>query len=174
MDEIIALVKEFRSKMDYAFREGLFSADIVFRSFPKGCCGDTSDLLAEFLKNHGISTVYVCGTFRDQSHAWLVLKDSNICTPAPKYCIVPNEAKKLLGVYGEKIPDEPIDISKYEESDLVNGTLIDITADQFGQAPIYIGPMDCFHRKFIFDFAHDYRGLEPSRQFNLYHIIMRL
>ena len=174
MNELIALVKEFRSKMDCAFHEGLFSTDIAFKRFPKGCCGDTCYLLAEFLKSHGINTVYVCSTFRDQSHAWLMLKDNSIHNPIPKYYSIPDEIKMLIRTYGEEVSDESVDISKYEESDLVNGTLIDITADQFGQAPIYIGPMDCFHRKFVFDFAHDYRSLETPRLFNLYHLITHL
>lgn len=144
MDELIALVGEFRSEMDCAFRKGLFSTDIVFKRFPKGCCGDTCYLLAEFLKEHGMRTVYVCGTFRGQSHAWLVLKDSSIHEPSPKYYTIPDEIRTLLKTYGEEVSDKSADISKYEERNLANGTLIDITADQFGQAPIYIGPMDCF------------------------------
>ena len=82
MDELIALVGEFRSEMDCAFRKGLFSTDIVFKRFPKGCCGDTCYLLAEFLKEH------------------------------------------------------------------------------------------CFHRKFVFDFAHDYNSLEDGRLYSLYNKIM--
>ena len=106
------------------------------------------------------------------SHAWLVLKDSSIHEPSPKYYTIPDEIRTLLKTYGEEVSDKSADISKYEESNLANGTLIDITADQFGQAPIYIGPMDCFHRKFVFDFAHDYNSLEDGRLYSLYNKIM--
>ena len=102
-----------------------------------------------------------------------MVKDNSIHIPAPKYYTMPNETKKLLEeLFGEAIPNEPIDISKYEESDLAKGILIDITADQFGQGSIYVGPLDHFHRKFDFDFAHDYDGLEDGRLFRLYDKII--
>lgn len=173
MDELVTLVKEFRSKIDFAFNEGLFLHDITFNRFPKACCGDACCLLAEYLKANGIQTIYVCGVFRNQSHAWLVLKDNTIHNPDPKYYTMPDEIKSLLTAYGMEVSDEPYNISKYEDIDLINGTLIDITADQFGQPPIYIGPMDQFHRKFIFDFAHDYNGLGNCRLLSLYNLIMR-
>ena len=85
---------------------------------------------------------------------------------------MPNIIKKLLESYGDVVPNEAIDISKYEESDLAKGILIDITADQFGQGSIYVGPLDHFHRKFDFDFAHDYNGFGSARLSRLYDIIM--
>lgn len=51
----------------------------VFSNFPRGCCGDASELLAKFLeaRNHGVCS-YVCGLWFDRyhlptSHAWLEL-----------------------------------------------------------------------------------------------------
>lgn len=174
MDTIIELVQAFRAKLDYAYNEGLFSGDIIFHRFPKGCCGDTCYLLAEYLKLHGIQTIYVCGTFRDKSHAWLVIKDNRIHIPTPKYYTMPNELRKVLATYGETASNEPINISKYEGSDLSNGILVDITADQFGQAPLYVGPMDPFHQEFTFNFAHDYIGFGNDRLSHLYDLIMSL
>jgi len=55
--------------------------DICFSQFPEGCCGDASELLAQFLLDHNIKTYYVCGTYGDesfenmQSHAWLLTED---------------------------------------------------------------------------------------------------
>lgn len=172
MDAIMELVQTFRAKMDYAYIEGLFSDDIIFRRFPKGCCGDTCYLLAEYLNLHGIQTIYVCGSFHDQSHAWLVIKDNRIHIPSPKYYTMPDDLRKTLKIYGEKTPNAPIDVSKYEDSDLSNGILIDITADQFGQAPLYVGPMDAFHQKFTFDFAHNYNGFGNDRLSHLYDLII--
>ncbi|RVU28256.1 hypothetical protein [Neptunomonas marina] len=45
-------------------------------SFPKGCCGDASDLIGLYLLQcHGIESEYVCGKGlrhnSEQSHAWL-------------------------------------------------------------------------------------------------------
>lgn len=171
MDAIMKLVQTFRAKLDYAYNEGLFSDDIIFHHFPKGCCGDTCLLLAEYLKLHGIQTIYVCGSFHEQSHAWLVIKDNRIHIPAPKYYTMPDE---LRIAYGEEKPNGPIDISKCEGSDLSNGILIDITADQFGQAPLYVGSMDPFHQKFTFNFAHDYNGFGNDRLSHLYDLIMNL
>ena len=81
---------------------------------------------------------------------------------------------ELRIAYGEEKPNGPIDISKCEGSDLSNGILIDITADQFGQAPLYVGPMDPFHQKFTFNFAHDYNGFGNDRLSHLYDLIMNL
>ena len=87
---------------------------------------------------------------------------------------MPDEIRKVLELYGEEASNEPVDISKYEDSDLSNGILIDITADQFGQSPLYVGPMDLFHQKFTFDFAHDYNGFGNERLSHLYDLIMGL
>ncbi|MNW28301.1 hypothetical protein D3C74_51230 [compost metagenome] len=42
-----------------------------FAEYPKGCCGDTSDLLAKYLLANGIKAEYVWGMWGDKSHAWL-------------------------------------------------------------------------------------------------------
>lgn len=78
------LVQNFRDAIDEAKANGEFNDDISFHKFPCGCCGDASDLLAEFLLKNGIKTYYVCGTYRDgsfdemQSHAWLETEDGMI------------------------------------------------------------------------------------------------
>ena len=172
MNELVKMASLFRSKMDRSLRDCLFANDIIFRRFPRGCCGDTCYLLAEYLKEHGVQTIYVCGTFHDQSHAWLVVKDESIHIPTPKYYTTPVEIKRLLESYGETVPDKPVDISKYEECDLEEGVLVDITADQFGQKPVYVGPLDQFHREFNFDFAHDYNGFGNNRLSRLYDSII--
>lgn len=78
------LVQNFRDAIDEAKANGEFNDDISFHKFPCGCCGDASDLLAEFLLKNDIETYYVCGTYRDgsfdemQSHAWLKTEDGMI------------------------------------------------------------------------------------------------
>lgn len=44
-----------------------------FNNFPSGCCGDISDILAEYLRSKGVdSTEYVCGKTKNiASHAWI-------------------------------------------------------------------------------------------------------
>ncbi|KAF5047460.1 hypothetical protein [Acetobacterium wieringae] len=78
MKDITRLVNKFREALDLARDSGEFDNDISFYNFPRGCCGDASDLLAQFLLDHGIRTYYVCGSYYDdsfensQSHAWLM------------------------------------------------------------------------------------------------------
>ena len=73
LDKIKVLATSFRGAIEIAKDAGEFDNDFAFPRFPKGCCGDTSDLLAEYLAQHDIYTYYVCGQKGTQSHAWLVL-----------------------------------------------------------------------------------------------------
>ena len=65
MRDIRQLVNQFRNAIDVARDAGEFDADYSFYKFPRGCCGDASDLLAQFLLENGVKTYYVCGTYRD-------------------------------------------------------------------------------------------------------------
>jgi hypothetical protein len=40
---------------------GEFETDFSFSKFPSACCGDASDLLAQYLLENGIKSTYVCG-----------------------------------------------------------------------------------------------------------------
>ena len=59
------LVLEFRQAIDKAKSLGALEKDCIFCRFPRGCCGDTSDLLAHYLLEHGIKTNYICGNYRN-------------------------------------------------------------------------------------------------------------
>ena len=82
--DIKRLANNFRNAIDIARELGEFERDLSFCNFPRGCCGDTSDLLAQFLLENDIRTYYVCGTFRRgsfenfQSHAWLLMDNQII------------------------------------------------------------------------------------------------
>lgn len=52
------LVQNFRAAIDKAKANGEFKDDISFRKFPCGCCGDASDLLAEFLLINSIEHIF--------------------------------------------------------------------------------------------------------------------
>jgi hypothetical protein len=84
MKGIELLVKQFRDAIDLAKDAGEFYKDCSFRKFPLGCCGDTSDLLAQFLLENNIRTYYVYGTYRGssfenrQTHAWLLTDNNTI------------------------------------------------------------------------------------------------
>jgi len=121
---------------------------------------------------NGFETIYVCGSRKDQSHAWLVLKDHAIRKPTPHFYTIPDDIRDLLNAYGNVVCDTPVGLANYKESDLTNGTIIDITADQFDQQSIYIGYMDEFHKQFTFLFAHDQHELgDNPRLHRLYRTI---
>lgn len=78
------LARQFRYAIEHAKRDGCFVDDISFNKFPRGCCGDASELLAQFLLESDIRTYYVCGTYGRgefeacQTHAWLQTKEGTI------------------------------------------------------------------------------------------------
>ncbi|MGL5331147.1 MAG: hypothetical protein ACRDD7_17925 [Peptostreptococcaceae bacterium] len=78
MNDIKRLVRQFRDAIDVARDIGDFDNDFSFNKFPRGCCGDTSDLLAQFLLENQIRTYYVYGMYRGQSHAWLLTDNKTI------------------------------------------------------------------------------------------------
>lgn len=96
MKDINHLTKQFRNAIELARNAGDFDEDSSFWKFPRGCCGDTSDLLAQYLMNNGIKTYYVCGTYRQgsfediQSHAWLMTDD-----------------QKIIDITGDQFKDKP-------------------------------------------------------------------
>lgn len=69
-NEIRKLAKEFRA----AFAE-LKAEDVPLSehllNFPRGCCGDASDLLVEYFRQKGIEVESVSGVRRSGTHAWL-------------------------------------------------------------------------------------------------------
>ena len=79
MKEIEQLAIKFRRAIDLALDAGEFDSDSIYCRFPRACCGDTSDLLAQYLLDNGIKTDYVCGIYygknyeNQQTHAWLML-----------------------------------------------------------------------------------------------------
>jgi hypothetical protein len=82
-NDIEQLIRNFRKAIEYAKNEGEFRGISPFNNFPKGCCDDVCDLLAEYLLENNVRTYYVVGTsygtnaFDIQSHAWLEL-DSGV------------------------------------------------------------------------------------------------
>lgn len=171
--KIRRLVERFRTAMDELQEKGLFDKENPFRSFPRGCCGDTSYLLAEYLRKKGIDTIYVWGNDYDQSHAWLVVKNEFVKKPSEQVIALPNNITSVYNSYSSGINNETIDVTCYKENDLINGLIIDITGDQFGENPIYIGYMDDFHKKYEFGGAHDFERLSDARLYRIYRMIIQ-
>ncbi|MGF2054165.1 hypothetical protein [Vagococcus fluvialis] len=116
--DIEILVNNFRNAIEKAHSNREFNEDYSFTKFPRGCCGDTSDLLAHYLLKKGIRTFYVWGTFKNgefediQSHAWLLLED----------------VETIIDITGDQFKDDII-FYNYDKS-------------------VYIGKEDNFHKLF--------------------------
>lgn len=167
---IYELVSMFKSAMLAAQDEGIFEGDDVFCRFPVGCCGDTCDLLATFLKSYDIETIYVWSDYGRQSHAWLVVNDDRVKAPVRRYIDVGDVYTRLIGYYGGTISG-PIEDSRYKARDLTNGLVIDITADQFGGPSVYVGERNAFYRRYTFHSAHICSGVSDKRLRDLYRNI---
>lgn len=173
--DIKGLSNNYRHALETARDNGEFERDISFSHFPRGCCGDTCYLLAEYLRTFGVESIYYSGNRKDWSHAWLVIKNRKVKAPTPKDFLWPDELQVTLEGYGVEHADQPTVITRYEEADLESGTIIDITGDQFSDydIPVYVGEMDSFHQEFEFSFAHDYEGLNDVRLSRLYRKIVK-
>ena len=52
-----------------AKKEGEFEADFIFSRFPRGCCGDVSSLLGQYLLENNIAENILAGTFEIQPNS---------------------------------------------------------------------------------------------------------
>ncbi len=111
MSTIYELSMKFRIAIEKSNNERFFGGD-SFASFPSKCCGDTCDLLAQYLLEHGIRTFYVCGTYYGdefeniQSHAWLITKNNIIIDITGdqfknKACFHNNDCRVYVGEHNE-------------------------------------------------------------------------
>ena len=89
------------------------------------------------------------------------------------YIEYPDDIRNVLNLYSNGSYNAPITVANYEESDISDGLIIDITADQFGEEPIYIDYISDFYRQFEFVSANDFNGLGSSRLRNIYQIILQ-
>ena len=90
MKDIEQLATQFRKAIDAALEAGEFDNDSIYRRFPRACCGDTSDLLAQYLLDKGIKTDYVCGTYWGKT-------DGNV--------IIPELSEPPVRTVGATIPE---------------------------------------------------------------------
>lgn len=170
---IYTLVAQFRSAIEAACMDRRFNWDKAFQRFPNACCGDTCYLLAEYLQSYGYKSIYVCGIdHTHQSHAWLVLNDYRVKKPTERRTYLPDEIADVYNLYSNGSYSSYLVNKSYEESDLENGLIIDITADQFGQEPIYFDYRCDFYRHFRFNSADNLEPLGNERLLKIYNIIM--
>ena len=171
--DIYVLAKKFRRAIENARDNHMFKNDLTFDDFPNWCCRDASLLLAEYLRHYDINTIYVWGTDdTGQTHGWLVLKDERVNGPTVHNVNLPNSIIDILKGYSNNRFDAPIENIYYDEEDILEGMIIDITAEQFDDVPIYMGYMDEVHARFSFESANDYHRLGDYRLNELYRIII--
>lgn len=149
---IIQLACKFREAIDAARAEGKFDNISPFDEFPDNCCGETSYLLARFLIEYDIETLWISNDREGWTHAWLVVKDKRVTEPEgfdyPDYM---QSTLQRYGMNNTHIGDN------YSYEDVKNGLIIDITGDQFDDydSPVFVGNMDEFHASFDFRGATD-------------------
>lgn len=163
----------YRTAIESAHQDGRFINDIPFHAFPLGCCGNTCNLLAEFLRREGIETILISGERGDWSHAWLVVKDERVKGPTTKVFYWPKELEADLKRYGVEYSENGQIRTEYEASDFEEGIIVDITGDQFQdcEEAIFVGKAGRFHQSFDFIYAQEMGVLQDERLYGLYQIV---
>ncbi len=70
IDTLYQLASEFRIGIEECKNSDNNNPE-WFSRFPRGRCGDASDLLMYYFKQNGIESRYVSGSFNNQTHGWL-------------------------------------------------------------------------------------------------------
>ena len=170
---IYNLAATFRRAIEKARDAGEFRDDLTFHHFPRGCCGDTCYLLAEYFSEYGIRSFYMEMNRGDCSHAWIALDDGNIKAPRTITYEFPEEIQTVIDGYSAG--NFPLKVSniKYELNDFSDATIVDITADQFSdyKETVFVGQMGSFQYCFEFHNAHLIEGMDSARLDSLYHKI---
>lgn len=170
------LVYQFWNAIIYARDADLFEWDRTFDNFPWACCRDASDLLARFLYENGYNTLSVYGDCQGSSHRWLVWDDGNIGEPETWRLedVVPSDILPYYTSYGGDIAFQEEPYYRYTEHDIENCTIIDITADQFNDPPVYCDRWHSIRKKYKFISAQKYEGLGTNRLQQLYNTIINV
>lgn len=110
MNELKRLVYMFRMAIEKAIENG--EEGTFFAKFPKGQCGITSELLAQFLIDNGFDSIeYMCGTFRGdqheeiQSHAWLIIEQNIVDITSDQFVNYEGKLKNNRKVYVGPVDD---------------------------------------------------------------------
>lgn len=174
--ELKVAAKRVRRALEAARDKGEFKGVQPLQRFPCGCCGVASSLLAEYLRQRmAIDTIWVSASRDGWSHAWLAVKDGSV-QPVLRRLVrddLQSDVMAVMSSYGAVFDDA--ENRRYREEDVSGLNIVDITADQFheGNSPVYVGPLDAFHRTFEFRDAVDYDGLNAD-ELRFYDTMMRL
>ena len=173
-DELKHLVQQFWDAIIYARDTHQFRWDKTFDNFPRACCRDASDLLARFLYQNGYNTLSVYGNCQGSSHRWLVWDDGQIGEPEMWRFedVVPSDILPYYTVYGGNMSTPKAPYYRYTEGDIQDCVIIDITADQFKDPPVFCDYWQPIREKYTFIEAEKYEDLGTSRLERLYDIII--
>ncbi|MEZ7501495.1 hypothetical protein QO189_03310 [Psychrobacter sp. Arc29] len=101
--EIEKKIYQIRKILENFDKSDFDNTTTFYRSsgFPKGCCGDATDLIGLYLlKFHGIESEYVCGegliNNSYQSHAWLLCQGYIIDITADQFNDIGYNLPKVL------------------------------------------------------------------------------
>jgi hypothetical protein len=130
--ELIELQDRFNEVNSYAniFRNAIESVDnkespaSFFERFPRGCCGDASDLLSKYLASKEIRVEYVWGINSNRaSHAWLEYRGLVIDLTADQF---PEINEKVIITkdksWYSQFKNQTRSISNFEEFNNINET----------------------------------------------------
>lgn len=90
----LELATSFRLAVEIVVETG--NVPMHIQGFPRGCCGNISELMGDYLNTVGIGEFfYVCGMKDGASHAWLEVDGLNVDITADqfsdRFCIDPAE-----------------------------------------------------------------------------------
>ena len=140
--KIEELAYQFRRAMEKAYHNGEFRNEVRLKRFPVGSCGVTCDYLGVYLYDNGFPTYQISASNEKGTHAWLVLDDGRIDHEAKEKLIkreeLPLEIQDVFKQYGGDCFDA-VPTPRLSEKAFQNGLIIDITGDQFGWVPVYVG-----------------------------------
>ena len=150
IEKIRKLASEFRAALEKAKKRGELEDYAELKEFPEGSCGETADLLGEYLMESGIENLwYASGRHYSnmQTHAWI-----NIGRPFVRDAII-------VDITGDQFQDNP-EFGNFN-------------------CPVYVGKMSDFHRRFEvkqwcvrhFDGIESYDDPTQSRLSEIYAII---
>lgn len=175
-EKLHCLVYQFWNAIMYARDDHQFEWDETFDNFPCACCRDASDLLARFLYENGYDTLSVYGDCQGSSHRWLVWDDGQIGAPETWYLkdIVPSDILQHYNSYGSDTSTQENPYYRYTERDIEDCVIIDITADQFKDPPVYCDRWSLIRKKYKFIKAEKYEDLRTNRLHRLYDTIIHV
>lgn len=161
-DDITVRARWLRNAIEQTRDEGGFS-ETPFECFPFQCCDDASCIMAHVLQEEGIDCLLVSGYSSSfGNHMWLVVDDDRVSEPTRTTFDATDECAKLIRSYGSYHDVGFITYEFYTPEHIAGGLIVDITADQFGEASVYVGECNSFYEAFDVNSIQPFHGLSKE------------